>query len=366
MDELSHNIICLLAENDCVILPGIGGFIARRQPAAYDEAAREYSSPRRVVSFNRSLTMNDGLIVQSYMLSRGLNYPDASKLARQALLRLRAAIDRDGHARLEGLGMLVRGTGGTLSFEASGGDIPTPQYYGLPSVSGITPAESTAEPRDLHSSASRPSEAEDSPQQNNTRGSRRQSRKRNTLLQSIAGIAAALILFVLLTPSAHVSTPRPSALRASMLPSVTTPAPKQAAPSAGRTCAAPQPPASLNKTQAASALKARQTDSLAARAAKPRVGKKSQPACLYTIVLASAVSRKGAAAYVSHLHAAGYPDARISESGRMRRVVLRSYGSRDAALAALRAVRRQPFAADAWLMTVKPQPSAPAYTPTTD
>ena len=37
MIELTKHIEILLLENDCVIVPGLGGFIAHHQPAHYEE-----------------------------------------------------------------------------------------------------------------------------------------------------------------------------------------------------------------------------------------------------------------------------------------------------------------------------------------
>ena len=67
MNELSRCIVCLLADNDCVILPGIGGFIASYEPARYDIANKTFASPKRIIGFNSAITLNDGLLVQAYM-----------------------------------------------------------------------------------------------------------------------------------------------------------------------------------------------------------------------------------------------------------------------------------------------------------
>ena len=56
MNELSRCIVCLLADNDCVILPGIGGFIASYEPARYDIANKTFASPKRIIGFNSAIT----------------------------------------------------------------------------------------------------------------------------------------------------------------------------------------------------------------------------------------------------------------------------------------------------------------------
>ena len=57
MIELTKHIEILLLENDCVIVPGLGGFIAHYQPAHYEEDECVFVPPTRMVGFNPQLTM---------------------------------------------------------------------------------------------------------------------------------------------------------------------------------------------------------------------------------------------------------------------------------------------------------------------
>ena len=45
MIELARHIEILLLENDCVIIPDFGGFIAHYQPARYIKEEKSLSSP---------------------------------------------------------------------------------------------------------------------------------------------------------------------------------------------------------------------------------------------------------------------------------------------------------------------------------
>ena len=96
MNELSRCIVCLLADNDCVILPGIGGFIASYEPARYDIANKTFASPKRIIGFNSAITLNDGLLVQAYMQIHDLNYPDALRLLNKDLQNVRYNLDNNG------------------------------------------------------------------------------------------------------------------------------------------------------------------------------------------------------------------------------------------------------------------------------
>ena len=45
MIELSRHIETLLLENDCVIVPDFGGFVAHYNPATYIEEGKHFPSP---------------------------------------------------------------------------------------------------------------------------------------------------------------------------------------------------------------------------------------------------------------------------------------------------------------------------------
>lgn len=71
----------LLFEQDCVIIPGFGGFIANFFSARIDKSTGTFYPPVRKISFNRNLTHNDGLLISKISRSAGLNYSDARRIA---------------------------------------------------------------------------------------------------------------------------------------------------------------------------------------------------------------------------------------------------------------------------------------------
>ena len=79
MIELAQHIKTLLTDNDCVIVPELGGFIAHYTPAMWMEERNMFLPPTRMIGFNPQLKMNDGLLVQSYMAAENLNFSKASQ-----------------------------------------------------------------------------------------------------------------------------------------------------------------------------------------------------------------------------------------------------------------------------------------------
>ena len=79
MLELEMHILRLLLDNDCVIIPNFGGFVAHHVNAYYDKEEKAYFPPTRSIGFNPQLTTNDSLLAQSYVDAYDISYPEALK-----------------------------------------------------------------------------------------------------------------------------------------------------------------------------------------------------------------------------------------------------------------------------------------------
>ena len=55
MIELAQHIEALLLENDCVIVPGFGGFVAHYAPATHVKEENLFLPPTRTIGFNPCL-----------------------------------------------------------------------------------------------------------------------------------------------------------------------------------------------------------------------------------------------------------------------------------------------------------------------
>ena len=59
MIELVQHIETLLLENDCVIIPDFGGFVAHHSSAKWVEEEGLYLPPTRTIGFNPHLKINE-------------------------------------------------------------------------------------------------------------------------------------------------------------------------------------------------------------------------------------------------------------------------------------------------------------------
>ena len=131
MIELAKHIEVLLLENDCVIVPGLGGFIAHNRPAVYIEEKHLFEPPVRTIGFNPQLTINDGLLVQSYMQAYDTDFPDATRKIEKTVNTLKEQIYQEGHVVLENIGTLYYNMNGVYEFEPASRSFFTPGLYGL-------------------------------------------------------------------------------------------------------------------------------------------------------------------------------------------------------------------------------------------
>jgi hypothetical protein len=133
MKNLARHIDLLLRTNDCVILPGFGGFIAHTVPAYYASEEHLYYPPTRNISFNASITMNDGLLAQSYMKSYQVDYARATYMIDVAIEELRDMLDEVGSVTLPRIGLIKQDIYQTIQFIPETAGISSPKHFGLSS-----------------------------------------------------------------------------------------------------------------------------------------------------------------------------------------------------------------------------------------
>lgn len=133
MIELAQHIEALLLENDCVIVPELGGFVAHYTPAMRVAEENIFLPPTRIIGFNPQLKMNDGLLVQSYMAVYGTSFPDATKIVDKEVDELFAVLHEEGKVDLPNVGELRYSIHDTYDFVPYDNKITTPYLYGLDS-----------------------------------------------------------------------------------------------------------------------------------------------------------------------------------------------------------------------------------------
>ena len=75
MKNIVQHIESLIIKHECVIVPGLGGFLTYRDKAVVRD--NRLYAPTQRIRFNSLLTHHDGLLAESYMQDRHISYSEA-------------------------------------------------------------------------------------------------------------------------------------------------------------------------------------------------------------------------------------------------------------------------------------------------
>jgi nucleoid DNA-binding protein len=107
----------LLFGHDCVIMPGLGGFIGNYSPAHLDKNSNTFFPPVKQISFNRNLNHNDGLLAGRISESAKMNYADARNLVEEFVADVRKRLSRGEKVVFENIGTFINNHEGNIQFE---------------------------------------------------------------------------------------------------------------------------------------------------------------------------------------------------------------------------------------------------------
>ena len=350
--ELERHIEILLLSNDCVIVPGLGGFMAHHVGARYDEANGVFLPPLRTLGFNPQLKLNDSLLAQSYVECYDMSYPEALRRIEDEVTELRQHLDNEGRYELNGLGVLRLNDDGRLEFEPCEAGILTPSLYGLssfemaplmPRRKGQGRTRTVALPTDAGTNALLRQQLVGEDEEDEADGEQAITIRMSWVRNAVA-IAAAVVAFFVMTIPVGNSVVQPDRLVSRTALSIVT-------RDTGAKVARIDRKAVGQAIAGHDSVSRRHVAEKATAATGPV--KPEPPREGYTIVLASQVTRRNASDFVDRLHRAGVGDARVYVNNNIVRVVCGSYPSQGAAYAGMNSMRRSGLVDDAWVMKLK-------------
>lgn len=135
MQQLIEKLEELLAVHDCVVVPGLGGFIQQESEACYDPAQETFYPRSRRLSFNARLNFNDGLLTQAFQAGFGLSFAAANQRIRESVELMRLQMSEGCYVRLGQIGTMHENEDGALTFQPLGGSVLSPELFGLKAIS---------------------------------------------------------------------------------------------------------------------------------------------------------------------------------------------------------------------------------------
>lgn len=132
--DLASYIEELLYENDCVILPTIGGFIVNPTTAQIDFVEQQLCPPTKAVSFNPKLVNNDGLLVHSISQKQHISYKQAQSDLETYTRKIEGELFNNQIVHFNNIGKLYFNSDSKLEFVPDETNFLR-AAYGLPTIS---------------------------------------------------------------------------------------------------------------------------------------------------------------------------------------------------------------------------------------
>ena len=371
MNELSRHIEILLLSNDCVIVPGFGGFVAHHKVAEYDMEEKTFYPPQRVLGFNSQLVLNDSLLVQSYAEAYDLSYPEALRKIENEVEEIKQQIEIEGEYKFRGIGTVSKTAEGYYDFEPCVAGLVSPSLYGFTSyimdaVNGVADADGASDTEDsaekkLLSAADVVTGETEVDVKDDTEETEDVEDDEVEDEEEERGIyvsykkmwyAAAASLILLLLPLAYNSlTVGRGSQSSNVIRGSVGDTGKEVVSKIGEgidtfmkaTNSESVPADTVNITEKTVKQEAAGETVADTKVQAEKTGEVSKETVKgqYSIILASRVSKKGAEDFVKRLNRAGYKEASVYENGSMRRVVYGSYGSEREAERALNVLKKK-------------------------
>ena len=117
MTKIDKHIIDLLHDNECVIVPKMGGFLKTGHPEDIHPSQHDDGSLSKKIAFNAFLNHNDGLLASYVAQHEKLSYSEALKKIEAFADEFHRAVDSGNKFVIEQAGMLYKDTKGNVQFE---------------------------------------------------------------------------------------------------------------------------------------------------------------------------------------------------------------------------------------------------------
>lgn len=131
MLNLEKHINDLLYSYDCVIVPGLGGFVANNKNATLNEKTGIFSPPRREIGFNKSLSHNDGLLISHMASAQGISFETCSARLAQHIHLLQEELKQGAIVGIGAAGELKNDALGNTLFIPNIGEAFCTDSFGL-------------------------------------------------------------------------------------------------------------------------------------------------------------------------------------------------------------------------------------------
>lgn len=122
----------LLFDNDCVIIPELGGFVTSYSSSEVHPIKHHFTPPSKRVAFNEKLKLNDGLLVSYIANSAKVSLKEATNLVVTFVDEISSKVKAKDKVVIEGIGNLSKNEEGRFQFKADLDENYLVDSFGLP------------------------------------------------------------------------------------------------------------------------------------------------------------------------------------------------------------------------------------------
>ncbi|MBC8046537.1 MAG: hypothetical protein H7Y00_07060, partial [Fimbriimonadaceae bacterium] len=117
MQRISQHISNLLFDHNCVIVPGLGGFIANYASARMHPSSYIFNSPSKSVAFNINLKQNDGLLMYHLVSEENISVNEAERNIQIFVQEVMQNLSEYKIYKLQNVGRLIKDVEGAIQFD---------------------------------------------------------------------------------------------------------------------------------------------------------------------------------------------------------------------------------------------------------
>jgi len=129
--DIQKFISDLLSEHDCVIIPGLGGFVGSYLPAQIHPVYHTFQPPSKKILFNINLRQNDGLLANHIVQSGKISFTEANEKIRLFTEETLRVLKSRKYLILPNIGKLYMGKEGNIQFDQDLRANLLPESFGL-------------------------------------------------------------------------------------------------------------------------------------------------------------------------------------------------------------------------------------------
>ena len=117
MIHIEKYIAELVGNHDCVIVPGLGAFVALATSADIHPITHKFTAPGRTLSFNAQIKVNDGLLAAEISRKENVSFQEANTFIDEYVKQFNLSLSVFKHYNCTGIGRFFYNIGGKLEFE---------------------------------------------------------------------------------------------------------------------------------------------------------------------------------------------------------------------------------------------------------